>query len=86
MPRIAKPLALSSLALSLGSLDAIVWFGMHVPFGWDSLNLEVNHTQIPSHLLIRLFITLVLAWTFLYFNAHCVVASREESTKIVMKG
>lgn len=86
MQRLTKTVALSVLGISLGSLDLVVWFLMRLPLGIDSTNLEVNHALVPWHILIRCIITATLVWTFLYFKSHCVVANREESTKVVTRG
>lgn len=86
MQRFVRTLALILLGISLGSLDLVVWFLMHLPFGIDSANLEVDHALVSWHILVRCIITGILAWIFIYFNSHCVIAHREESTKIISRG
>lgn len=85
MQRLTRTIALVLLAISLGSLDAVVWLVLRLPPVLNSINLEVDHALVPWHILIRGLITLILAWLFFYFRGHCVVANREESTRIVTK-
>lgn len=86
MQHLTKTIALCILGTSLGSLDLLVWFFLRLPFGVEAMSLEVNHALVSWHILVRGIITAILAWTFLYFRAHCVIANREESTRIVTKG
>lgn len=86
MNRFWRFLALVISGISFFALDAVVWWIMHLPPGIDAATVEVNHALVPWGILIRGFITFVLIWTFLYLNAHCVIASREESTRIITKG
>ncbi|MGH2506180.1 MAG: hypothetical protein ACRDHZ_01970 [Ktedonobacteraceae bacterium] len=86
MHRFFKGIALGILGVSFGALDVVVWFGMHLPFGLETMNLELNQTFVPWSVLIRSGITGAFCWTFLYFNTHCVVANREESTRVITKG
>lgn len=86
MHRFLKTLALSILVVSFSSLDFVVWFSMRLPFGIETMTVEFNHTLLPWSILLRSFITGALLWTFLFFNAHCVMVNREESTRIITKG
>lgn len=86
MHRILKTLALSILGIAFFSLDMVVWAWMHLPFGLDTLTLELNHLLLPWSVLIRGAITGALIWTFLYLHAHCIVVNREESVRIVTRG
>ncbi|MGH2509623.1 MAG: hypothetical protein ACRDHZ_19775 [Ktedonobacteraceae bacterium] len=86
MHRTLKTLALSILGIALVSLDLVVWAWMHLPFGLETLTLELNHLLLPCSVLIRGAITSVLVWAFLYVHAHCVVVNREESVRIVTRG
>lgn len=86
MHRMLKTLALSILGIALVTLDMVVWTWMHLPFGLDTLTLELNHILLPWSVLIRGAITGALMWAFLYVQAHCVVVGREESVRIVTRG
>lgn len=85
MHRMLKTLALSILGIALLSLDMVVWTWMHLPFGFDTFTLELNHLLLPWSVLIRCIITGALMWSFLYVRAHCVVVGREESVRIVTR-
>jgi len=85
MQRFVRTVALVLLGLSLGSLDLVVRIVLRLPFQIDTASLEVNHVLVSWHVLVRIVLTAILAWLFLSFRSHCVIATREESTRVVTR-
>lgn len=75
------------LAGAFLALAFVLWHILVLPWDHDPrLILRLNQIPISFFWLFRLIATVHLILTFLYFRAHCVVANREESTRIVTRG
>lgn len=75
---------LSFLAAAFVYVDFILW-RMALP--WDNhVIIHLDTTPLLFFWVFRCVVTAHLILTFVYFHHHCVVAQREENTRIIIKG